>query len=264
MAHFFKQKTAGLLLIIIFVSMIFSCKDRPQKDRLQPEYWEHFIAHAGGAIDGITYTNCLEALDLSYSKGCRLFELDLVLTTDGKIVAKHDPPGITEAEFMSQLISDKYTPLNMKTINRWFRDHPDAILVTDKINNPQRIYDDFSFPDRVIMELFSWKAVDKAIKLGIKPMVSGILIWDNPDIEQILDEKKIEYICMSRYSITGNEDFLRQLKNKGIKIYIFHLELPINEQPAEEYIWNNKMEFCYGMYANDLSLLDSLRRIKKQ
>jgi len=260
MVHFFKQKTAELFLITIFVSMVFSCCNRPDNDS-----WKHFIAHAGGAIDGINYTNSLEALNLSYSKGCRLFELDLRLTTDGKIVAKHDPSKITEAKFMSQLIHSKYTPLNMETINRWFRDHPDAILITDKINDPQKIYDEFLFPDRVIMELFSWEAVDKAIELGIKPMVTGSLILDNPDIEQILEEKNIEYICMNRkYGIPGNEDLLRRLKEKGIKNYVFHLEHPINEQPAEHYVWNNEMDFCYGMYANDLSLLDSLRKIKKQ
>jgi hypothetical protein len=171
----------------------------------------------------------------------------------------------------------------MQTINEWFRKHPDAILVTDKINDPQRIFDEFLFPNRVIMELFSWEAVDKAIELGIKPMVSENLIFGKSekatqmgipptppmrasDLEQIFEEKKIEYICMSRYfHLIGNENLLQRLKTKGIKNYVFNLELPvpISGMPAEEYVWYYEMNFCFGMYANDLSLLESLLNEEK-
>jgi len=97
----------------------------------------------------------------------------------------------------------------------------------------------------------------KAIEMGIKPQ----LRLRNSEIEQILLQKKIEFICMSRYyCIAGNEDFLRGLKEKGIKNYVFHLELPypIPGQSAEKYIWDYEMNFCYGMYANDLDLLTTL------
>jgi len=293
MAHFFKQNrfhgTTLFILGAIFILTVFSCRrecdcecncDLPEPPA--PAYWEHFIAHAGGQIDEIAYTNCLEALNLSYSKGCKLFELDLVLTTDEKIVAKHDPPGITEAEFMSRLILNKYTPLNMEAINNWFRNHTDAILITDKLNDPQKIYDEFLFRDRVIMELFTWEAVDKAIELGIKPMVSENLIFGksekaakmgipqlsipkNIDIEQILEDKNIKHTCMSRYyCIKGNEDLLKRLKAKGIKNYVYHLELPIpiSGISAEQYVWEYEMNYCYGMYANDLDLLESLLKSK--
>jgi len=252
-----KIKTICVILIIFLITS--SCtKKEYEGGYKKTNYADFFIAHAGGAIDGISYTNCLEAMDLSYSKGCRLFELDLVETTDGKIVAKHDPPEITEAEFMSQLIEGKYTPMNMETINCWFQNHPDAVLITDKINDPERIYNEFLFRNRLIMELFSWEAVDKAIALGIKPMVSENLIFEDTNIEQILEEKEIEYICMSRYAIAGNEDFLKRLKEKGIKNYVYHLEWEINGIPAEQYVWYHEMKFCYGMYANDLDILVSL------
>jgi len=253
-----------LALIVALVVLLYRFAFLSDK-YISNNYPNYFIAHAGGAIDGIKYTNCLEALNLSYSKGCKLFELDLTLTTDGKIVAQHDPPGITEAEFMSKPIAGKYTPMNMNAINLWFQNHPDAILVTDKTNDPVRIYNEFLFRDRVIMELFTWEAVDKAIELGIKPMVSeNLILWD-PHIEQTLENKNIEYICMSRvYGIPGNENLLRRLKKKEIKNYVFHLEQDVNGKPAEQYVWNNEMDFCYGMYANDLDLLDSLVTAKSK
>jgi len=277
----FKSGVAVFCIATIFVSIFTSCCKEKNCDCPKPEidYTEFFIAHAGCAIDGITYLNCVEALDLSYSKGCKLFELDLSLTTDGKIVAAHDPPGITEEEFMAKPpIAGKYHRINMESINLWFQNHPNAILVTDKLNDPQRIYDEFKFRNRVIMELFTWEAVDKAIKLGIKPMVSENLIfgWSQKamemgippqspprgsDIEQTLKDKNIKYICMSRwYSIKGNEKLLRRLKANGVKNYVYHLEIPvpISGQTAEEYVWNYEMNLCYGMYANDLDLLTSL------
>jgi len=259
------------LLTAIFLLSISSCCKQGDC-RCDPgcnkEYWEYFIAHAGGAIDGVIYTNSLEAMELSYSKGCKLFELDLRLTTDDKLIAIHNEVNLNEAEFMSQLIAGQYTPMNMEAINDWFERHPDAILITDKINDPKRIYDEFLFPDRLIMELFTWEAVDEAIALGIKPMVSENLIFGKSEepiepkrvsnIEKVLKEKNITYICMSRSRIPSHKVFLNRMKKNGIKNYVFHLEEPVNGQPGEQYVWENEMDYCYGMYANDLDLLDTL------
>ena len=49
-----------------------------------------FIAHAGGSINYHVYTNSLESLEKNYNLGARYFELDLLLTSDGKIAAAHD------------------------------------------------------------------------------------------------------------------------------------------------------------------------------
>ena len=278
MTHFLKKpifRITGLFLITASLLATSSCKKEEHCDcgDEKIDYTKFFIAHAGGAIDGINYTNCLEALDLSYSKGCKLFELDLIETSDGKFVAAHhweqyktitdyqgtiDNTPLTEEEFLSLKIHGEYTPMNMDAINIWFSKHPDAFLVTDKTDNPKKIYNDFLFRDRVIMELFSWETIDMAITLGIKPLVTDYLFFGNPDIEQVLEEKKIEYFGMGRHCILGNENLLRRLKEKGYKNYVWGLEWPINGQPAEQYVWNYEMNFCYGMYANDLDLLSRL------
>ena len=107
-----------------------------------------FIAHAGGQIEGHTYTNSLEALDWNYKNGLRLFELDIIKTFDGHYVAAHDWNSwkhktkyigtlpATKKEFLKIKIKDKFTPLDMEAINQWFTIHSDAILVTDKVNEP--------------------------------------------------------------------------------------------------------------------------------
>ncbi len=48
------------------------------------------VAHAGGGIDGQTYTNSLEAMDLSYSLGHRVIEVDFCWSSDGRLVLMHE------------------------------------------------------------------------------------------------------------------------------------------------------------------------------
>ena len=49
----------------------------------------HLIAHAGGAIDGHTYTNSKEALINALDKGFTYIELDLYETSDSNVVCLH-------------------------------------------------------------------------------------------------------------------------------------------------------------------------------
>lgn len=103
------------------------------------------VAHAGGSIEGGTYTNSLEALDLWYERGCRWFEVDLDWTSDGRLVAIHDWNAAAERlfgeefngcwmdrrAFLEQERLDGLTSLDEESLGRWLKLHPDAIVVTD-------------------------------------------------------------------------------------------------------------------------------------
>jgi hypothetical protein len=144
-----------------------------------------YIAHAGGGIDGYEYTDSLEGLNASYAKGFRMFELDLVITRDGKIVAAHDwdswksytgfpgevPPKLNE--FLQYKIFGLFTPISRYDIEDWFSVHTDCILVTDKITDFALLKKAFSFRDRIIIETFSLSDYVSAFKTGFKyPMLS--------------------------------------------------------------------------------------------
>jgi glycerophosphoryl diester phosphodiesterase len=233
-----------------------------------PPSAEKFIAHAGGAINGYTYTNSLEALNLSYSKGCKLFELDIIETSDGKLAAAHDwahykwivdypnstDEPMSEEEFMSYKIYNQLSPLSEQAIEDWFEEHKDAILVTDKINSPQKIAQSFpSFKDRIIMELFSWDAVEEAISVDIIPMPSENLVFGTSGIEKKLLDMHIEFIAISRWHIDGNKGFLKRLKEQGLKTYVFHVNYESGKD--EQWVLENEMDYCYGLYADNLDLL---------
>jgi hypothetical protein len=252
--------------LICTVITVTSCTEAPLVKKI--------IAHGGGAIDGFTYTNSQEALNSSYKKGCRLFELDICETSDGKFVAAHDwahykentnyageidETPLSEDEFLSLKIFEKFTPINIDFINKWFKKHKKAILITDKINEPKKFFGDngFLFKDRCIMELFSWDAVDEAIEIGVTPMPSDNLVFDKFLTEeqrlQKLKDLNIKYVAISRWLIANNDVYLEKLKNQDIKVFVFHVNF--DEGKDENYVYENEFCHIFGMYADNLEIL---------
>ncbi|HET6345988.1 MAG TPA: glycerophosphodiester phosphodiesterase family protein, partial [Myxococcota bacterium] len=100
------------------------------------------IAHALGAIDGRAYTNSLEAFQISYANGRRIFEVDFQLTSDGQLVCVHDgveqqvglsqPIGnVTAAEFLTHKWMGRFTLMTLAQLLELLEAHQDALIVTD-------------------------------------------------------------------------------------------------------------------------------------
>lgn len=116
-----------------------------------------YIAHAMGGIDSHPYTNSVEAFKVNYKKGYRLFEVDLLFTSDDVLVARHewsesdyerfeqldliDLSQIemnereeyvpTSEQFLSMKINGQYTPMTFDDVIQLMQDYPDAIFITD-------------------------------------------------------------------------------------------------------------------------------------
>jgi hypothetical protein len=97
-----------------------------------------YVAHAAGGLeDGSTYVNGVDALDASYARGYRYFEMDFRRTTDGALVCSHDWDrdfGGDKPDF--QTFSRVNTTLKHQlctytSLVLWFRNHHDAILISD-------------------------------------------------------------------------------------------------------------------------------------
>ena len=220
-----------------------------------------YIAHAGGEINGVKSTNSKDALDLNYKNGFRLFELDIIETADKKLVAAHDwkmwarftdyngalPP--TLAEFKKHKIYGDYHTLDMDGINTWFKNHPDAILVTDKVNDPIAFAKAFVDKSRLIMELFSQMAIEEAAAHGIQTMISqDPLMQIKGDKIDYLAINNIKYVAVSRRIISGKTKLMLRLKEQGIKVYVYN----VNFDPGkdEKYVYDNELGLVYGMYAD--------------
>ena len=221
-----------------------------------------YIAHAGGVIDGYTYTNSLEALNENYKKGFRKFELDILKTIDNKYVAVHkwkdwakltnykNTLPVTHKEFLEHKILGKFTPLDMHRINEWFKEHNDAILVTDKVNEPKEFSKLFIDKERLMMELFSWDAVKEAYEAKIKsPMPSQNVIEElGEETLSSLKKYNIKEVAFSRESIALNLELLIKLKENNIKVYGYHINDNIDKD--EIYVVKHEMDIIYGIYAD--------------
>ncbi|MDM7999935.1 MAG: hypothetical protein QUS33_08045 [Dehalococcoidia bacterium] len=95
------------------------------------------VAHALGEIDGIFYTNSLDAFLLNYERGFRTFEVDLVLLGDGSVFCAHDGSewmyGLgkafaetTAADMSGRLCLGKYTPLDGSDLLDLMDEYPDT------------------------------------------------------------------------------------------------------------------------------------------
>lgn len=143
------------------------------------------IAHAGGIIDEYAYSNCLDAVLLNYEKGQRVFELDFAVTSDNKLVCKHDwgyviqdggIPGEVwdEQRFMSTPIFGQYTPLSFESLCQLMEENPDMWVVTDtKDTETDDVRRDFeimvntarecgreSVLDRIIVQIYNEEMYD--------------------------------------------------------------------------------------------------------
>ncbi len=223
---------------------------------------DRYIAHAGGAIEGHAYTNTKNALDANYKKGFRLFELDIIETSDNQIVAAHDwnmwsrfteykgqlPP--TLEEFKKHNIYGDYITLDMDGINTWFAEHPDAILVTDKVNDPVNFANSFVDKNRLIMELFSPYSIEEAIQNGIEPMISQeALLRLKGNKLNYLKVNNIKYAAVSRRIIFAEKELMMALRDNGIKVYVYNVNF--DEGKDEAYVYENELGLVFGMYADN-------------
>jgi len=200
--------------LFVFVVFFFSCNCSDEKvisDSVlsNPNY---FIAHAGGIIDGNTYTNSLEAFESAVSKGYKFIELDLLLTTDSCLVAVHDwklynemtgfpkdSQPVSEQEFINRKILGKYTSLTGSDIVDLLLKYPQIILVTDKTSSVE-ILDKtfFALRNRVYVEAFSLEDYFNLKKVGYTPILSVNYIDQlKMTKELIFGKEKIEWICVS-------------------------------------------------------------------
>ena len=187
--------------------------------------------------------------------------MDIIGTSDGKLVAGHDwqmwarftdysgalPP--SHAEFMKRKVYGDYTTLDMKGINSWFAAHPDATLVTDKVNDPIAFANAFVDKSRLIMELFSVMAVEEASKNGINAMISqDPLMAMSDDKLNWLKVNNVKYVALSRRIIANQTKLMLALKEAGIKVYVYNVGFDPGKD--EKYVQENEIGLVYGMYAD--------------
>ena len=235
-----------------------------------------FIAHAGGNINSYVHTNSLEALNKNYNLGARYFELDLNLTSDNKIVAVQDwlswknrtkfkgniPP--TLKIFLEYKIDNKFSPMNDEKILDWFLNHPDATLITHKLNDALIIKKAFKdIENNLIIRLGTDDSINKALTSNFsKILISQKIIWQNNFSKNFLNylvyKKNVPYgFAVSKNIIYEHPDFFKTAKSLGFKIYVYSLNDEINNDllntiADEGEVICNLHSYINGIFANSI------------
>ncbi|MCR8634017.1 phosphatidylinositol-specific phospholipase C/glycerophosphodiester phosphodiesterase family protein [Paenibacillus radicis (ex Xue et al. 2023)] len=218
-----------------------------------PPEWTRYplIAHALGGIDGIDYTNSLQAFTQNYDKGQRVFEIDLSLTEDGKLAARHDWMGylaqkfeqdipenkldepLTLKEFKSYKILEKYTPLSFNDVVRILNKHPDVYFITDtKETDPKLVKQQFTLIrdtankvdpailDRVIPEIYSPEMMETVKEIvPFKNVIFSIYLsaMEPDEVVNFVKNNGIRVVAMPTERVT--DGFIAALTKAGVVTY---------------------------------------------
>ncbi|WP_159887701.1 phosphatidylinositol-specific phospholipase C/glycerophosphodiester phosphodiesterase family protein [Paenibacillus puerhi] len=236
------------------------------------------IAHGMGQLDGVNTTNAKEAFVLNYEKGFRVFEADLILTSDDRLVARHDwsdyltrllrQPVASEQkadepmsleQFKERNILDRYRPLEVTELLSLLQAYPDAYLVTDtKETDPKLVEKQFrllveaarsmdsKLLDRIIPELYSPDMIRQV--RTIYPFSSYLfsLYLSSLSHDEVLKEVRtlgIKAIAMPTERV--DPTWMRRLQAEGAVVYTHTLN------DARE--WEKLRQMgVHGVYTDEL------------
>jgi glycerophosphoryl diester phosphodiesterase len=190
---------------VIFIAALalywVTCVHKRQDDRpIPPLPIPKYIAHAGGGIGQMSYTNSRDAFDANYRRGHRFFELDLNWTSDGQLALIHDwhdnfhylfpKSKITAApslhEFLQMKMRENLTPLSFAGLADWLHAHPGANIVTDvkddNLRALKRIAADYpELIDRIIPQIYAFEEYEPVWNMGYRNIILTLYVKNYPD-----------------------------------------------------------------------------------
>lgn len=198
-----------------------------------------YIVHAGGEINGRVGTNSKEAVENAYAAGCRVIELDMNFTSDGKVACIHHwssefSSGLTNSaptlkKFLNVKIYDRYTPMDMDAVAKFMRTHPTVILVTDvkdrNVDALTLIAKDY--PDlisRIVAQIYDYSEYAPVVKLGYQHIILTLykMSWDDKINTQRLasfaKNNKLTGLTFGE-SLCSRSNYIKELLGGGVPLY---------------------------------------------
>lgn len=197
-----------------------------------------YIAHAGGAVGFLTYTNSLEAFNQNYQKNFRFFETDIETTSDDALVLLHDwdysiehfyhaPPKIYSLkEFKKLKLQKNLTQLSWAEFAVWIKDHPDVNIIIDTKQNTLKILKKISqetpaIMPRLIPQIYDFSQYEAARKLGYEKIILTLYASDfeNKEIIKFAKNHDLWAVTMPMERAENDPLLAKDLKKIGLPSY---------------------------------------------
>lgn len=228
------------------------------------------IAHALGVHEGKTKTNSLEAFETSIKRGFKLFEADLIFTSDNVLVAHHDWKNdrgervpLSLKEFQTAQSKQKLTVLTFRKTAEILNQHKDVYLITDTksfdLNMTRRQFENIvricreinpEILDRIIPQIYREEMLEYIEK--VHPFKSYIytLYWAGE--QRRYPERIANFAHWNNISVVTiplslvNAELITTLKRKNITVYVHTIN---EEQQAKDLLQKG----IHGLYTDTLN-----------
>jgi len=225
----------------------------------------HRVAHAGGGLNKVNYTNSYEALDYNYQQGFVYFELDFVFTSDNQLVCLHDWKTNFKRSFgfeatkkyslseFEQLAEDntRFKNCTLTGLADWMIEHPLAVIVTDvKEKNIVALRDIYStLPNarqRVIPQIYQPENFATIKAIGYQQIIWTLYRYrgDNDSVLTLTDTFSGP-IAITMPKKRAASDLPMRLADKHIPSYVHTIN---NALHAQQYKDTYKISEIYTDY----------------
>ena len=198
------------------------------------------VAHAGGGINGKTYTNSLEALDYNVKNGFSYFELDFSFTKDRQLVCIHDwkqnfnrtfgflPKEKPTLEAFESLVKNKseLEQCTLETLANWMKQNTAAFIITDikedNLEGLKIISENIpEFKRRIIPQIYDPRNYNEVKRMGYKQVIWTLYRYNGSNDEVLHWTEKFDglfAITMPKNRATS--DLPRRLAERRIPTYV--------------------------------------------
>lgn len=256
-AYFLRKNVAALMAVLFFLlggsigffsPWLLSDPYWAKPDVKTPaKIWEvKRVAHSGGSVNGLTYTNSLQALDEN-----KVFfdylEIDFLLTSDGHLVCLHSwgeeihkalfgerlNTPVSLAEFREANEGGFLTACDLESLTEWVNNNPSKWIITD-IKEPGRnvelladlIENHDVLASRLIPQAYTFEETYKIKELGFRNIILTTYRMGRLDEGDFLGRASSAPIFAVTMT-SGQAGFLSSELNKiGIPTYVFTVNDP--------------------------------------
>lgn len=200
---------------------------------------QKIIAHGGGTVNGFQTSNSVEAVNQAIKDGIEFIELDMNLTTDGKVVMLHDWNSTTLHYLGEKLtgpfsskdlerykVFKKFEPLTLEKLIPIIEANPNVKIITDTKEETVKILTIIatSYPEYInnfIPQIYFYEEHDPVKALGYKDIILTVYRQNKPDAAELVKfakEKNLMAVTMPNYE--AEKGLCNAVASQGVNVFV--------------------------------------------